>query len=107
MPVIERQGNTTVPVTRMWPAIRGGVCEYCGIIDNNQPAEVQYTLCPHFSSMGEIACSYCDASTDMVEVIKKGVLLVHGKPGDPDTLVVVCDKTSCADKHIKKYQANA
>ena len=29
----ERRGGKTVPHTKMYPLVRGGVCDACGIID--------------------------------------------------------------------------
>jgi hypothetical protein len=101
---IERQGSVSVPYTTAYPQIRGGVCEHCGVIDNLQPSEVQYRLCPHFRDMGEIQCSYCPEGRDPVDVIKKHAINVHGHPDKPDTVVVVCSSYECSEKHLARFK---
>lgn len=103
---IERQGSATVPHTRRLPEIRGGVCEFCGILDKNVPSQFQYQLCPHYRGIGEMRCSYCDETKNPTDVILKSVLNVHEHPDNPNKLVVVCDSFVCADKHIKRFQVN-
>ena len=53
-PTIERQGSRTVPATRRWPQVRGGICEFCGVIDKDVRSEDQYKLCPHFRNIGQL-----------------------------------------------------
>src|SRR5882724_11203015 len=48
---IERSGNISAPMAVRWPQIRGGTCEFCGVLDPNVPAQYQYKLCPHFRGM--------------------------------------------------------
>ena len=107
MPKIERLGGQTVAVSTMWPLIRGGICEFCGVVDQNQPSEVQYTLCPHFKAIGDIECSYCDATVNPVDTLRKAVIKVHQSPNNPEQLVVVCDKYTCTNKHLARFQVNA
>ena len=102
-PQIERQGAIGVPVTAYYPQIRGGICEYCGVLDQNTPSEHQYRLCPHFRSMGQMRCSYCEPTKDPNEVVAKSVLNVHGHPNDPNKLVVVCDSFKCSQKHEQRF----
>lgn len=103
---IERQGSFTVPYTRRLPEIRGGLCEFCGVIDPNFPSQFQYQLCPHFRGMGEMRCSYCDEMKNPTDVVLKSILNIHEHPNDPNKLVVVCDSFTCSDKHIKRFQVN-
>ena len=104
MAVIERQGSVSVPMTRKYPKVTGGICEHCGVMDNLQPSEVQYTLCPHFKDIGMLRCSYCDESKNPVEVIKSAEINIHGHPDNPDKLVVVCDSYECSQKHLARFK---
>ena len=103
---IERTGSHTVPYTHRYPEIRGGVCEFCGTLDKNVPAQFQYQLCPHFRGMGEMRCSYCDEAKNPTDVVIKSVLNIHSHPDNPNKLVVVCNSYECSDKHIKRFQVN-
>lgn len=103
---IERQGGPTVPYTHRYPEVRGGVCEWCGVIDRTKPSNVQYLLCPHFSQIGELRCSYCDASKDPNDVIYRSTLNVHDHPTDATKIVVVCDSYECSNMHLKRFQVN-
>lgn len=101
---IERQGNVSVPVTDYYPQVRGGVCEYCGVIDNLRPSTEQYTLCRHYKELGTLRCSYCDESRDPEEVLRKHTLSVHGSPENPDKLIIVCDDYRCSQKHLARFK---
>ena len=103
---IERQGGYTEPMTRRLPQIRGGVCEFCGILDKNVPSHFQYQLCPHFRGLGEMRCSYCNEATNPTDVIKQSVINVAEHPDDPDKLVVWCNSYSCSGKHIARFRVN-
>jgi len=103
---IERQGANTVPVTSYFPQIRGGVCEFCGVLDKNTPSQFQYQLCPHFRGMGEMRCSYCDEAKDPTDIVTRSILNIHGHPDNPNKLVVVCNSYECSDKHIKRFRVN-
>lgn len=101
--IIERQGQKSVPYTEYYPQVRGGICEFCGVIDPNQPSQVQYKLCPHFRALGELRCSYCDESKNPEEVVYKSTLNIHGHPDNPNKLVVVCDDFKCSQKHEARF----
>lgn len=103
MKTIERQNNAGVAVSRMYPRVTGGVCEYCGVIDNLQPATEQYKLCQHFKTFGELRCSYCPESADPTEVVYHAELKIHEHPDNPSKLVVVCDSYNCSQKHIQRF----
>ena len=103
---IERQGVQTEAYTRRLPAIRGGICEHCGIMDNNVPSHFQYQLCEHFRGMGEMRCSYCDEAKNPTDVIIKSNLQVAEHPDKPNNYVVWCDSFECSDKHIKRFRVN-
>ena len=102
-PTIERQGGRTVPVTRRWPQVRGGICEFCGIMDKNVRSEDQYKLCPHFREIGQLRCSYCDESKNPDDVIYHSVLNIAAHPDNPDKLIVWCNSYECSRKHEKRF----
>lgn len=102
-PTIERQGSRTVPVTRRWPQVRGGICEWCGVIDKNYRSEDQYKLCPHFVEIGQLRCSYCDESKNPDDVIYHSVLNIASHPDNPDKLIVWCNAYECSRKHEKRF----
>lgn len=103
---IERQGGTSVPYTHHYPQVRGGVCEYCGILDQNVPSQYQYKLCPHFRGVGTLECSYCPATKNSEEVVRNSTLNVHVHPIDQSKLVVVCDAFQCSEDHLKRFGVN-
>ena len=106
MKTIERQGSRTEPVTRRYPQVRGGVCEFCGILDNKVPSEHQYKLCPHFRNIGQLRCSYCDENRDADDVIGHGVLNIAEHPDNPDKLIVWCDSYNCSRAHEARFKVN-
>lgn len=103
---IERQGSSSEPYTQNYPQVRGGVCEYCGILDLNTPSEYQYKLCPHFRNM-DLRCSYCPDNKNPEEVNRTTTLNVHAHPEDPNRLVVVCASYDCSNKHLARFKINS
>lgn len=106
MAQFERQGRISEPMTRAYPAVIGGVCEYCGILDNLKSSEEQYKLCPHFKGMGEVRCSYCPETSDPIGVIKERKIVIHGSPTNPNEVVAVCDSYNCSQAHLKRFKRN-
>lgn len=102
---VERQGARSEPYTRRFPQVRGGTCEYCGVLDRNTPAQYQYKLCPHYRGM-QLACSYCPGTKDADEVIGHSTLNIAESPDNPAVLIVWCDSYSCSDAHNKRFQKN-
>lgn len=102
MKQIERQGDKSVPYTEYYPQVRGGICEYCGVLDKNVPSEFQYKLCGHYRGM-QLRCSYCEESKNPNDVIYHSVLNIHGHPDNPDKLVIVCDAYECSRKHEARF----
>jgi hypothetical protein len=100
---IERQGDLTEPIVARYPRVIGGVCEFCGTLDKNVPAEFQYKLCPHYRGM-DLRCSYCPAGKDSSEVVSHAKLNIYGKPGSPDELIVVCNSYDCTRKHQQRFR---
>lgn len=100
---IERQGSKSEPYTQRFPRVFGGLCEYCGVIDSNQPSQYQYRLCPHFRGM-QLRCSYCPENSDPEEVIGHHTMNVAGHPSDPNMIIAWCDSYECSRKHIARFQ---
>lgn len=103
---IERQGLRTEPYTKRYPEVRGGVCEFCGVLDSNVDSKDQYKLCPHFRGM-QLICSYCDGGKNPDEVIYKSKMNTYDSPTNPNELVVVCDSYECVRKHRERYVRSA
>lgn len=103
---VERQGSRAEPYTRRHPQVRGGVCDHCGIIDPNVPAEHQYKLCQHYRGM-QLRCSYCDENKDPNETVYHAVLNVADSPQDPNTLIVWCNAFECSRRHEQRFRRNA
>ena len=103
-PRIERQGVSSEPYTRRYPEVRGGICEWCGVLDRRLPSEEQYKLCPHFREIGQLQCSYCPDYKNADEVINHSVLKVAAHPDNSGKLVVWCDSYECAKAHIARFK---
>ena len=103
---IERQHEKTEPYTRRLPQVRGGTCEYCGVMDNKVPTYLQYTLCPHFKGMGELRCSYCPETKSPTDVIKHAILNIAEHPDHPDQYIVWCNDYTCSSKHEARFRVN-
>lgn len=100
---VERMGDVSSPYSVRYPQVRGGLCEYCGVIDGNYPSEMQYKMCPHFRGM-QLRCSYCPASKNPDDVINHTVLQVAEHPDNPNKLVVWCNSYECSKKHLERFQ---
>ncbi len=100
---VERQGAKSEPYTRRHPQVRGGVCEYCGVLDGNVPSQYQYQLCSHYRGM-QLRCSYCPENKDPDEVVSHAVLNIAEHPENPNTLIVWCDSFDCSAAHIARFQ---
>lgn len=104
---VERVGNMTSGITETFPEVRGGICEYCGVIDGNHPSHMQYRLCPHYRGM-DLRCTYCPASKDSEEITNHSVLRILKHPEKSNTLLIHCNSFECLEKHKKRWQvANA
>lgn len=103
---VERQGSQSEPYTRRFPEIRGGVCEFCGILDRNTPSQYQYKLCPHYRGM-EARCTYCAETKNPDEVVYKSAMQVAEHPDRPGTLIMWCNSFECASAHLKRFKRNA
>lgn len=99
---VERQNEQGVPMTRKWPDIRGGTCEFCGVQDRNQPSHLQYKLCNHYRGM-QVRCSYCKPERDADDVVNHTTMSVFEDPFNPGTIIFVCSLSECSDKHYKRF----
>lgn len=104
---IERQGQRSEAYTEYYPRVTGGICEFCGVVDNKMPATEQYKLCVHFKDMGELRCSYCPETVNPEEVVYHSTLNIHGHPDNPQKLVVVCDAYNCSRAHEARFKRNS
>jgi hypothetical protein len=100
---VERQGAKSEPYTRRFPQVRGGVCEFCGVLDPNVPSQFQYKLCGHYRGM-QLRCSYCPENKDPDEINYHSNLNIASHPDNPNTLIVWCDSFNCSDAHLKRFQ---
>lgn len=100
---VERQGAKSEPYTQRFPQVRGGVCEFCGVLDPNVPSQFQYKLCGHYRGM-QLRCSYCPETKDPDEVNYHSNLNIASHPDNPNTLIVWCDSYNCSDAHLKRFQ---
>lgn len=100
---LERQGDMPSPSSRRFPQVRGGICEYCGVIDPNQPSEYQYKLCEHYRGL-QLQCSYCPSTKDADDVIIHANMNVAEHPDKPGNLIVWCDSYDCSKKHLERWQ---
>ena len=103
---LERQGDASAAYSNRYPQVRGGICEWCGVIDNNQPSQYQYKLCPHYRGM-QLRCTYCPASKDADDIIYHADLNVAEHPDNPDKLVVWCNSYECSKKHTERFKVSA
>lgn len=103
---LERQGDVSAPYSRRYPQVRGGVCEFCGIVDAQQPSQYQYKLCPHYRGM-QLRCTYCPQSKDSDDVIYHADMNVAEHPDNPDKLVVWCNSYECSKKHLERFGMNS
>jgi hypothetical protein len=102
---IERQGEQAVPFVHRMPEVRGGTCEWCGVMDPNLPSEYQYKLCPHFRGL-QLRCSYCDETKNPDDIIGHSILNIYEHPDNPDKLVVVCNSYDCTRKHRARFSTS-
>lgn len=100
---VERIGNMTSGVTFVFPEVRGGICEYCGVIDGNYPSEYQYKLCPHYRGK-QLACSYCPSTKNVDDVTKQSVLRVLQHPDNPKKLIIHCNSYECLRAHEQRWK---
>lgn len=103
--IVERQGSRAEAYVHHYPEVRGGVCEWCGVIDKNVESQHQYKLCPHYRGQ-QLACSYCPATKEPDDVNRKSVLHITDSPTDPNALIVVCDAYECTKLHQERFQRN-
>ena len=103
---IERQGSRSEPYTRRFPEVRGGICDFCGVLDKNVPSQYQYKLCPHYRGQ-QLRCSYCPDNKDPDEVVYHANLNIHEHPDRPGVMIVVCNSYNCSKAHLERFQLSA
>lgn len=100
---IERQGAGATPMSRRFPQVRGGQCEFCGTVDANYPGDYQYKLCPHYRNM-ELKCSYCPDHKSQEEVVRNSTLNVAEHPYQRGVMIAWCGSFECSQKHIERFK---
>lgn len=100
---VERAGAQAEPSVHHFPQVRGGVCEWCGILDSNTPSQYQYKLCPHYRGMN-LRCSYCPPEKDPDEVVRSTKLEIVEHPDKPGVMIVVCSSYECEKKHQERFR---
>ena len=100
---VERQGTKSEPYVHHLPQVRGGICEWCGVLDKNVPSQYQYKLCAHFRGM-ELRCSYCPENKDPDDVVYHSTLNIVEHPDKPDTLIVWCNSYECSRAHESRFK---
>ncbi len=97
------RGATSAPMSRRFPRILGGTCEYCGVLDPNQPGDYQYKLCEHYRGM-EMRCVYCPMHKDQDEVVRNSTLNVAEHPYRPGELLMWCGSFECSRAHEAAFK---
>lgn len=97
------RGVSSSPMSRRFPQVRGGQCEYCGTLDPNQPGDLQYKLCPHYRGM-DLKCVYCPMSKDQEEVVRNSTLNVAEHPYRAGELLIWCKSFECSRKHEEAFK---
>lgn len=108
---VEQSESSGFPAATKLPNIRGGICEFCGVVDPKVPSHLQYTLqhapnCPYtrYGGLKEVKCSYCPEGTDLDDVRAHRVFSVFEFPPNSGKLTVVCDDMRCESAHFKRFQ---
>lgn len=102
-----RKGGQMGFTTRIYPAVYGGLCEACGVVDKNQDSSYQYKLCEHYRGLS-LECNYCEPTKDQNEVARISKLYVFDHPFQKDSsgrpaLGVVCDSFNCQNAFNLEY----
>lgn len=94
--------------TRVYPKVHGGICSYCGVLDQNQDSQDQYKLCPHYRGLS-LECNYCDPTKDQREVTRISNLYIYDHPFKKDEqgrplLACVCNSFTCTSAFNAEYK---
>ena len=100
------RGASSSPMSRRFPQVRGGQCEFCGTLDPYQPGDLQYKLCPHYRGM-DLKCVYCPPNKDQEEVVRNSTLNVAEHPYRPGELIVWCNSFECSKKHEEAFKISS
>ena len=96
-PKVQLKARPLTKTGKKFPAIVGGVCEHCGLLDTKVAPDQQYTICPHYNGL-ELFCTYCGRS-DIIKDRKMNVFEIDGQPG---VYTIVCSDYACQDKFNKE-----
>ena len=90
------------PSARKLPDVIGGTCEFCGTLDPKIPADIQYSVCPHYTGV-DIKCSYCPPGADHDEIRKTRRFSIKEFPVGSGQLDVCCDDLNCRKRWEKEH----
>lgn len=99
---LTQPGQSNELVVRQFPWIKGGQCDYCGVVDPNYPGDQQYKFCMHYASRN-MKCVFCKESADHDDVIRMSSMKVIEDPYAPGNLVTMCGSYECTRKFEQKY----
>lgn len=97
------KGGVSAPVSRRFPRIIGGQCEFCGTLDPAYPGDMQYKFCPHYRGM-EARCVYCEDTKDPVDVVRTTTLNVAEHPNRPGEILMWCKGLRCEQRHREAFK---
>jgi len=102
---IEGDEGFSSPVVNRYPQVRGGICEYCGVIDPRLPSTEQYKLCEHYRGQ-ELFCVYCpkNGTNSREHITGHTVYNIYDHPDDPSKLLVFCDAYECNRKNNARFK---
>ncbi len=96
------RGASNAPMSRRFPRVIGGTCEFCGTLDSYQPGQYQYKLCEHYRGM-DLKCVYCPQAKDQEEVVRNSTLNVAEHPYHPGELIIWCGSFECSKAHEQAF----
>ncbi len=99
---LTKPGESNELVVRQFPWIKGGVCDYCGVIDPAYPGHQQYKLCQHYQGR-DMKCVFCKETADHDDVIRMSQMKVIEDPYAPGHLATMCGSYECTKKFRAKY----
>ena len=104
---VERRVDSGSPEATKLPTVRGGICDFCGVLDSSLPPHEQYKLCPHYKGT-DLRCTYCPLDTRFEVMGADGfignrIYSIFEFPVGSGRLTVVCNDLKCQDKHMKRF----
>ncbi|MDE2439134.1 MAG: hypothetical protein KGN01_07145 [Patescibacteria group bacterium] len=95
---VEDEGISAV----LYPLIKDGVCDFCGVKFYGETRKGKEVKCKHYDGF-DILCSYCRKKPETIET-KGRTFYVYTVDGNNNKLVVTCDDYKCMDRHQRRAQ---